>query len=88
MKSACPGAAFFREPLPEEIVCQFCGTRNEIWTDEVTIRCTGCAKDLSRDMGSCCLDWCKEAESCVGESAYRIYLNAKRPRSGGGRRPR
>ncbi len=62
----CPGAALLRRPVPEIFDCPSCGSEVEIWTDEFKGACPSCGKVVFRDAGMGCLEWCKQAEECVG----------------------
>ena len=71
----CPGAKFIKRPVPENVICRFCGYEVEIFSDEAGAKCPGCGKFVVRRQAQCCLDWCKFAKSCVGEAAYKRYVD-------------
>ena len=73
----CPGSQRFSQPQPDNIKCPFCGKDVEIWSDEPKATCTGCAKDILREEGATCLDWCKYAKECVGDTIYSKYMQNK-----------
>lgn len=73
----CPGQDK-RNIKAEIIKCRSCGYGVEIFSDEIKIRCPNCQNDLSRQIPSTCLDWCKYAKECVGEETYANYLKNKR----------
>lgn len=75
---ACPGASKFKRPEPEDIKCSYCGAEVEIWTDEVTTKCSKCKKEVSRPQGQSCLEWCKSARECVGDKIYNKFLENKK----------
>ncbi len=75
-KEGCPGSREIRDPFPEEIMCFYCHTINEIWSDEVEIECKGCGKIISRDMRPTCLEWCPAAKECVGAEKYERLMRA------------
>ncbi len=77
MLSNCPGSDKLKSPKPEAIKCGFCGEELEIWTDEVETKCAKCGNTVVRSQGQSCLDWCKFAKECVGEEAYRAYMENK-----------
>jgi len=78
MIANCPGSDKFKQPKPENIKCNFCGKETEIWTDEFQTTCPNCHKRVTRAGATqSCLDWCKFAKECVGESIYNEYLKAK-----------
>ena len=41
-KEGCPGSLEIRQPKPEDIRCQKCGEKIEIWTDEPETACKKC----------------------------------------------
>jgi hypothetical protein len=76
LKEGCPGSSEIRSPFPEQIVCFWCDTVNEIWTDEPDTICSGCGKTISRDMKPSCLEWCPAAKECVGVEKYERLMKA------------
>ncbi|MFH1594619.1 MAG: HD domain-containing protein [Candidatus Omnitrophota bacterium] len=73
----CPGSQKFNQPQPEIIACEFCRAEVEIWTDEAKATCPKCKKTIIREGGASCLDWCKYAKECVGDSIYSKYMKNK-----------
>lgn len=74
----CPGAQKFRQPEPENIKCPVCKQEVEIWTDEFQVTCPNCKNKIFRQQeGASCLDWCKYAKECVGDTTYNIYMQNK-----------
>ena len=69
--TGCPGAVNIREVRPEEIECPKCGSQVEIWSDEISARCSRCGDRVSRDVGPSCIDWCSFAEECIGTEKYQ-----------------
>lgn len=67
----CPGAVTFREVRPEDIGCPECGAEVEIWSDELTARCSQCGARASRELAPSCIDWCSFAEQCIGTEKYQ-----------------
>jgi hypothetical protein len=67
----CPGAVTFREVRPEDITCPECGAEVEIWSDELTARCSQCGARASRELGPSCIDWCSYAEQCIGTEKFQ-----------------
>ncbi|MFH1868963.1 MAG: phosphohydrolase [Candidatus Omnitrophota bacterium] len=67
----------FRQPKPDNIRCPFCFFDVEIWSDEVKATCPKCKKTFMRESEQSCLDWCKFAKDCVGDSLYKKYLHNK-----------
>ena len=74
----CPGSQKFKQPEPQNTICDRCGQEVEIWTDEVEATCPGCGAKATRKTGQCCLDWCKYAKECVGEEKYDTYMKKKK----------
>jgi hypothetical protein len=66
----CPGAIRLRQPQPEYIHCCACGSEMEIWSDEAKATCHNCGKVNSRQASPACVDWCQEAEKCLGTELY------------------
>jgi len=77
MLKSCPGARTVKEVRPEYVRCPHCGAEVEVWSDEYRARCTECHAWVYRAQGATCLDWCSEAERCVGSSALRAYRRAR-----------
>jgi len=82
MSFKCPGSQKFSQPQPESINCPFCAAEIEIWTDELKTKCPKCQKDVVRDGGATCLDWCKYARECVGDKVYKKYMEGKKEKEG------
>lgn len=76
IKATCPGSAEIRNPSPEELVCIFCGTKNEIWSDEPEVNCKSCGKTVHRDLKASCILWCPAAKECVGAEKYERLTKA------------
>jgi len=77
MSLKCPGSTSFSQPHPESMDCPFCGTDLEIWSDEVKAKCPKCKRVVMRQGQQTCLDWCKYAKECVGDTLYQKYLKNK-----------
>jgi DNA-directed RNA polymerase subunit RPC12/RpoP len=73
-ENSCPGAKRFIQPSPEEFCCKKCGTKVEIWSDEMTAECPQCGGKVSRVKEATCLDHCPSAEQCLGVMKYRKLL--------------
>ena len=78
MIDKCPGSQKFSEPQPEFIKCPFCSGEVEIWADEIKAECQSCKRTVLREGGQSCLDWCKYAKECVGDAAYKKYLESRK----------
>ena len=66
LKESCPGSAEIRQPTPEDIRCQKCGEKIEIWSDEPDTACKNCGHMNARPIGTSCIEWCAYAKECVG----------------------
>lgn len=76
LKDGCPGSAEIRAPYPDELKCIFCGSVNEIWSDEPDTLCKSCGKTIDREMKSSCIQWCPHAKDCVGAEKYERLMKA------------
>jgi len=76
LKETCPGSREIRNPYPEEIRCDTCGAKTEIWTDEPETVCKACGSAVSRDMRMTCIKWCPAAKDCVGAEKYERLIKA------------
>ncbi|MGD0885660.1 MAG: hypothetical protein ABSA46_12470 [Thermodesulfovibrionales bacterium] len=74
LKESCPGSKEIRNPYPAAIVCFWCESVNEIWSDETETACKECGKTLSREMAANCLVWCPAARECVGAEKYERLI--------------
>jgi predicted amidophosphoribosyltransferase len=74
MKEGCPGSKEIRNPYPEDLICIFCGAKNEIWSDEPDTNCKNCGKTITRDIASSCIQWCPAAKECVGAEKYERLM--------------
>ncbi len=78
-KEGCPGSAEIRTPKPEDIRCQQCGEKIEIWSDEPETQCRKCGHMNSRPIGTSCIEWCAYAKECVGaEKLEKLLKSSKR----------
>lgn len=74
MDIRCPGAKLMRQPEPELFLCPSCGWEVEIWTDEIRRACPRCGKVVTRLSEMSCIEWCKMARECIGESQFTRYM--------------
>lgn len=75
--TVCPGSKFMRQPKPELFPCPGCGGEVEIWSDEISGRCSDCGTVVMRDGTMSCLEWCAMAEECVGDEVFNSYKERK-----------
>ena len=73
----CPGSKFIRQPKPELFTCASCGEEVEIWSDEISAKCSSCATTVVRDGSMSCIEWCAMARDCVGDDAYNDFRELK-----------
>ena len=78
MRNTCPGSRLIKEARPEYVLCSHCQNEVEIWSDEFRGRCSRCKSWVYREQGATCLDWCKEAERCVGSAVLKAYRRARK----------
>ncbi len=76
-KFKCPGAASLREARPEEIPCRNCGEAVEIWSDEISAKCSKCGRQITRELEISCVEWCAKAGECVGDELYEKHMHHK-----------
>jgi hypothetical protein len=77
-KEGCPGSIEIRSPKPEEIRCQQCGEKIEIWSDEPDTACKKCGHLNARPIGTSCVEWCAFAKECVGAEKLEKLLKASK----------
>jgi predicted Zn-ribbon and HTH transcriptional regulator len=63
----CPGQDD-RSLKSENIKCLDCGYVLEMFSDEVKVRCPKCKSLICRKRLPSCIDWCKYAKECTGQS--------------------
>jgi len=50
----------------------------EQWSDEMSVICPGCGIRASKSQSLIsCIEWCKSARGCVGDTRYNEYFNQK-----------
>ncbi len=77
-KEGCPGSIEIRSPKPEDIRCQQCGEKIEIWSDEPDTACKKCGHLNARPIGTSCVEWCAFAKECVGAEKLEKLLKANK----------
>jgi DNA-directed RNA polymerase subunit RPC12/RpoP len=71
MDQKCPGSILVKEPIPEIFKCLNCGADVEIWTNELTRKCSSCGESVSKELTNmACVQWCKQAKECIGATRY------------------
>jgi ribosomal protein S27AE len=75
MLDHCPGAANLKTPTLTIRKCPQCGEDVELFSNDVSVKCSRCGFVIYNDIASC-VQWCKHARECVGDEMYR-KLNRK-----------
>ena len=73
----CPGSVAFTKPKIELVRCPNCGTDVEVWSDEAEGKCPGCSRPVCRTHTQSCIDWCKYAPECLGDTEFKRYQDLK-----------
>ena len=76
MINKCPGQDE-RNIKAEPIKCASCGYLAEIFSDEARVRCPGCKGFIFKDRLPSCVDWCKGAGECIGETRWKQLKGGK-----------
>jgi NADH pyrophosphatase NudC (nudix superfamily) len=76
MLDHCPGAASLRTPTLTINKCPQCGEEVELFSNDMSVKCSGCGFVVYNDIESC-IQWCRHAKECVGEEMYRILMERK-----------
>jgi hypothetical protein len=80
MLDHCPGAANLRTPTLAIKKCPRCGEEVELFSNDVSVKCSNCGFVVYNDTISC-VQWCKYAKECVGEETYnKIMAQMHAPR--------
>jgi hypothetical protein len=75
--TVCPGSKYMRQPKPELFPCPGCKGEVEIWSDEISGRCTACGTMVMRDGTMSCLEWCAMGRECVGDDVFDSFKERK-----------
>jgi len=67
-ESYCPGIEEYVRPSVDYEVCETCGGRVEVWSDENTGDCLDCGAkwEKKKESGPSCLEYCAYADKCKG----------------------
>jgi NAD-dependent DNA ligase len=76
MPDNCPGAANLRTPTLAIKKCPRCGEEVELFSNDISVKCSGCGFVVYNDIASC-VQWCKYAKECVGEEVYNKLMAQK-----------
>jgi len=66
----CPGQDT-RKLTISLVACPECGYKVEIFSDEIRTRCPKCKAQVDKEQMPSCLQWCKSARQCIGETRWR-----------------
>lgn len=79
MDEKCPGRTANAILESTLLTCSKCGQDSEIFTDEVRVHCK-CGEWLYRQTMPSCIQWCPEAERCMGAvNGLKQMLEATTP---------
>jgi len=76
MLDYCPGAANLKTPTLSIRKCPQCGVEVEVFSNDISVKCSGCGFEVYNDIESC-IQWCRHAKECVGEEMYRKLMERK-----------
>jgi hypothetical protein len=72
----CPGVANLRIPTFTFKKCSHCGEEVELFSNNISVKCSGCGFVVCNDIESC-IQWCRHAKVCVGEEMSRKLMERK-----------
>jgi len=79
MLDRCPGLFNIRTPVLTIKKCPQCGEEIEIFSNDVSVKCSRCGFLVFSDIVSC-IRWCRYAKECAGEETYnRLLAGSKIP---------
>ena len=73
MPAKCPGQDT-RWRTVDEYTCCNCGTKAEIWSSELKVRCSQCGNWKYKEEVPSCINWCKSARECLGEERWERLM--------------
>jgi hypothetical protein len=77
MLDHCPGAANLRTPTITMKKCPQCDAEVEVFSNDVSVKCSGCGFVVYNDIESC-IQWCRHAKESVSEEIYRKLIERKK----------
>ncbi|HVP95478.1 MAG TPA: hypothetical protein VMS89_09965 [Methanoregulaceae archaeon] len=77
MYERCPGAANVRTPTLTIKKCPACGEEIEIFSNDISVKCSKCGFTAYNDITSC-VQSCRYAKECVGEELYERLIEAEK----------
>lgn len=72
MTVKCPGQDF-RWLTVETHKCPNCGTEEEIFSNEMKVKCRKCGDWIYKEKLPSCIDWCSAARECIGEGRWQQW---------------
>ena len=51
--------------------CPTCGAEEEVFSNEVRVKCHGCGTYIYREKLPSCVEWCASARECLGEERWK-----------------
>jgi hypothetical protein len=81
MLDHCPGAANIQTPTLTIKKCPHCGAQVEVFSNDISVKCSGCGFTVYNDIESC-IQWCRHAKECVGEEMYNKLMERRNPPAG------
>jgi len=61
----CPGSDP-RNLKVDLINCPHCGEEEEIFSNELRVKCSKCGEWVYKEAAPSCIDWCAKAKECIG----------------------
>jgi ribosomal protein S27E len=74
----CPGAANIKTPTLAIKKCPQCGEEVEVFSNDVSVKCSRCGFVVYNDLASCA-QWCRHAKECLGAETYERLVQQKKP---------
>ena len=79
MLDHCPGSANLRgTPTLSIKRCPKCGEDVEIFSNDMSVKCSSCGTEIFNDIESC-IQWCRYAKECVGQEMYEKIMARNNP---------
>jgi len=75
MQSKCPGQDS-RHLTISIHPCPQCGREVEMFSDEMRVKCPYCKGRVEKKTVPTCIQWCKEAKTCLGPDRWKKVMEA------------
>jgi NADH pyrophosphatase NudC (nudix superfamily) len=69
LEGKCPGSDG-RNLTVDLVNCPNCGEEEEIFSNELRVKCHKCGEYIYKGSMPSCIDWCVKARECVGAEKY------------------